>query len=475
MRAGPAPRQCLRCVVLSVVLALAACSTATQASTPLGDHGPNRPAAGGDPLIVDTDRLAAPVVVDPMPAGFSVLQSRYNPPDSGYPPSRATLYGDPALADTLDGPVLLVGSSSGSAVMGGPPRGTPGERRLDLGGKEGWLVHVGDRTWVGVDPDGQDYVEFVVARGVRDEDVIRAAETADFGADTATVAVDAVPPGLQPLIAGSPRDGPYSGIGEFIRFDSDSATVYVSAVRADPRLAALWGFWADDPSGTLVRGQPGSVGTMDGIGLGQDARGHVWAEGGMVLSVIAYGGDEELLDQVVGSLRVGTTAEFEAMRLGPVTQEPSAEDAGCPPGTPLVSAREGDLRWVFGLGAIPGYPDAGLSSCMALISTELFPNSGSGSFELRPLGQVSGSTFGFGGVAPAPEGTIVGGVAPPGTARVSITGPGAVTRDAVLLPDGPRPGERIFGQFFPGSQPAGDRFVVTAFDGTGAAIGTLTL
>jgi len=85
--------------------------------------------------------------------------------------------------------------------------------------------------------------------------------------------------------------------------------------------------------------QPGSVGDMDGIGLGQDARGWVWAEDGMVLSVITYGGSDELVDQVVASLRVGTDAELEAMRLGPVAREPTAEDAGCPPGTPIVSAR----------------------------------------------------------------------------------------------------------------------------------------
>lgn len=135
------------------------------------------------------------------------------------------------------------------------------------------------------------------------------------------------------------------------------------------------------------------------------------------------------------------------------------------------------MRWAFGLGVHPEYPDAGLNSCMALISAELFPNSGSGSFELRALGHVSGSTFGFGGVEPAPEGTIVGGVAPPGTDRVSILGPGGATRDAVdCCRRGPRPGERIFGQFFPGPLPvSGGQFEITAVDAAGAALGTLTL
>lgn len=78
--------------------------------------------------------------------------------------------------------------------------------------------------------------------------------TADFSTQTATIAVDAVPPGLEPLIVGSPQDGPFTyNVGERVRH-GDSTTVYLSAVRADPRLSALWGFWADDPSGTMVRG-----------------------------------------------------------------------------------------------------------------------------------------------------------------------------------------------------------------------------
>lgn len=425
-------------------------------------------------LIVDGEPLSAPVVFDQIPAELRLIEFSYNPPDKGYR-SRATLYGDPSLVDTLDGPVLLVGSSDGSAVIGGPPVGAPGERRVDLGDhKEGWLVHVGDRAWVGIEQtDSQDYVQFVVGRGISDEQLIRAATSADFSTDTATLAPDAVPAGLEALIAGEPPDGPYLYGGEMLRWRGDPyINVYLHAVRADPRLAALWGFWADDSGGTMVRGQPGSVGDMPGIGLLEDARGRVWAEDGMVLSVVASGASEELIDRVVAGLRVGTDAEIEAIRAGLLEREPTAEDAGCTPGALVVSAIEGDFRWAFGLD-----PDAAFS-CTALISAAQPPTGVSGSFELVPLGQVSATTGGFGGGPDDISYTIVGGVAPPGTARVVIAGPGGMTLDAVLTATGPRPGERLFGQLFQevgyGPQ-SGINFRITAFDASGATVATFAL
>lgn len=204
---------------VAAALIIVGCSNTIITSAPLRDNGPDRPTAGSDELVVDAQQLDAPLVLDPLPAGLSVLESAYNPPDDGYPPSRATLYGDPTFTDTLDGPVLLVGSSSGSAVIGGPPGSAEDGRPVEVGLADGFLLKEGDRTWV---------------------------PTADFSTQTATIAVDAVPPGLEPLIVGSPQDGPFTyNVGERVRH-GDSTTVYLSAVRADPRLSALWGFWADD-------------------------------------------------------------------------------------------------------------------------------------------------------------------------------------------------------------------------------------
>jgi len=257
----------------------------------------------------------------------------------------------------------------------------------------------------------------------------------------------------------------------------DTALVRVFAVRADPRLAALWGFWAADAAGTTVRGQPGSVGDMDGILFGQGARGQVWAEGGMVFSVIAQGGPDELLGQVVASLRVGTAAELEEMRLGPVAREPTPADVGCPAGALIVSANEGAFRWAFGLGVDPAFPDLGWRTCARVINPDGFAGAGSGTLDPAPLGQISEQTVGAAGAPPGSEGTIVGGVAPPGTEHVNIAGPTGV-REAVLLPEGLRPGERLFGQYLLGPLgPTGisGPFQITALDANGVVIATLAL
>lgn len=91
---------------------------------------------------------------------------------------------------------------------------------------------------------------------------------------------------------------------------------------------------------------------------------------------------------------------------------------------------------------------------------------------------MSGATFGFGGLPGGGEGdhTIVGGVAPPGTHRVVISGPGDVSLDAVLLRKGPRPCEQLFGQIFAGPGPtSGVNFRITALDAAGATVATLEL
>lgn len=78
------------------------------------------------------------------------------------------------------------------------------------------------------------------------------------------------------------------------------------------------------------------------------------------------------------------------------------------------------------------------------------------------MGQLSGSTFGFGGLPGGVDQAIVGGLGPPVTARVVTAGPGRASRDAVPAECGP--GERLFGQIFPdiGDEPiSGINFRIT--------------
>ncbi|MET0763743.1 MAG: hypothetical protein ABWY29_02680 [Blastococcus sp.] len=377
------------------------------------------------------------------------------------------------LCDTLDGPVLLVGTSSGSATMGGPAS-PPGDREVDLGDRDGWVVHDADRTWVGVvEPDSEDYVQFVVGRGLDEDALIAAAAGADFSTPTATLAPDAVPDGLAPLVAGSPSDGPFSWpTGEQFTLAGEEGTVVVSAVRAEPRLAALWGFWTDDAAGTVIRGRPGSLGDMHGIKLGDDARGYVWAENGMVLSVVGLYGGGRFIDAVLRDLRIGTAADLEAMRRGGIDRVPTSEDVGCREGTPIVTGVDGDLRWALGVEPERAHP-VEWSACHWVNTLEA-PTGGYGSWDLPPLGQIGLTGLELGQLGnPMTVDRLVGGVAPPGTARVTIQLDGR-TADAVLAEPGPRPGEKLFGTYLRGlpSSVTGTPVVATAYDPTGAVLAT---
>lgn len=401
--------------------------------------GPDRPGAGGEELAVDPLPLEAPVLLDPVPAALEAVELGYTPPEGNSGWGRGTLYGDPALADTLDGPVLLIGGSGGSAQIGGPRYEAPG-RDVDLGGRTARVVPDGDRTWVVF--QGNDTVDFVVGRGIAEDDLVEAARGADFGT-TATIAPDAVPAGLAPLVVGGPPDGP-GGPGEDMFLVGDSTWISVTAVRADPRLAALWGFWADDATGTVIRGEPGSAGVLRGTYLGGPAApGRVWAEDGMVLAVIVTldraGEGEELLDQVVSDLRVGTWDEFEAARRRVLERPPTPDELPCGADGGFVGGVDDGHRWAFAL-----YPNtlAGLDE-WGTCYTDLTTGGGGGGTIAPPppLGALAVTVGGFG---------IMGGVAPPGTVHVTVTAPEGSTRDAVLADVGPRPGERVWGTFLPG-------------------------
>ncbi len=441
-------------------------------------------AAGGGDLLVDAQPLEAPVVLDPVPDGLLLANIQYEEPGGEYAPQSATLYGDPALADPLDGPVLLLGSSEGSAYSTGPDHETRG-REVDLGGRTGRVVPDGDRTWVLI--EGNEYVEFVVARGVDEEDLVEAARGADFGSTPRTIASDAVPPGLKPLIAGGPPDGPgASGLGEQLRFEGESDSVAVFAVRADPRLAALWGFWTGDTTGTSVRGRPGWAGSLAGSHLG-GVEGRVWAEDGLVLAVVGRGGPPGLLDQVVQAVRVGTWAEFEAFRRQIVDSPLRPDEAGCSQQWGFVGGSENGVRWAFAVQRDRSDPETWFTCSTRFrppsdeggtMGVGTFEVSGGGAITLPPVGELGGVPHLTSGTPSAtPLGGIVGGIAPPGTTRVTVAAADGRTLDAVLADVGPRPGERVWGALVPQQDPPwadAVPFTVTAYDAAGAVLDSRT-
>ncbi|HVD28219.1 MAG TPA: hypothetical protein VNC79_06920, partial [Mycobacteriales bacterium] len=173
-------------------------------------------------------------------------------------------------------------------------------------------------------------------------------------------------------------------------------------------------------------------------------------------------------------LRLGTDAELEAMRSGGIDRVPTPQDIGCREGTPIISGVDGDLRWGLGVEADPTNPSI-WSSCLRLITLDGAPNAGYASFDLPPVGQIGVTSVATGeGVATFGSDVLIGGVAPPGTARVGVRDVEGLTVDAVLAEPGPRPGEKLFGTFIRGVPIVmnGQRLVVTAYDAAGTVLAT---
>jgi hypothetical protein len=122
----------------------------------------------------------------------------------------------------------------------------------------------------------------------------------------------------------------------------------------------------------------------------------------------------------------------------------------------------------------PGDPSR-WSSCLRLITLDGAPNASYGSFDLPPVGALGVTSVGTGvGVATFGSDVLIGGVAPPGTARVSIRTDDGRTVDAVLAEPGPRPGEKLFGAFIRGVPVVmnGQHLAVTAHDASGNVLDT---
>jgi hypothetical protein len=139
-----------------------------------------------------------------------------------------------------------------------------------------------------------------------------------------------------------------------------------------------------------------------------------------------------------------------------------------------VTGGDGELRWAVGVEPDPAGGDQ-WSSCLRVITLDGFPPQGPSPFDLPPVGQIGVTSIGSGeGVATFPKDVLIGGVAPPGTARVAIRDVEGFTVDAVLAEPGPRPGEKLFGAFIRDVPIVmnGQRLVVTAYDAAGTVLAT---
>lgn len=465
-------------------LALAACA----AAGPVVSAGSDDTPASDTPATV-TAVTAAPrapgelVVVDPLPAGADVQQVQARPDAPGPQPllAGATLYAQDATGfdgEPFDGPTILVGSSQGAGI-GGPRTDVAGAHVVDvpldeaLGGLPATFVPGDDRDWVVV-PLGQDWIGFVIGRGVTEDELVAAARGADFLGAPARVDPAALPAGFRVLVAGDPGDGPGWFWGERLTLELDGVRVTVHAAEADPALAVLWSAWV---ATTEPRADGRHAGPLVGNALGPEAYGVVWSTqvDGTDLVVAVLGspsgpgaGDvAAAVEQVAGAVRPGSAGELAALAeltLGP----PTAEEIGCRAGSPVVSGRDGARRWAY---AVEIGPDGRASSCSAAYTSG---------------DAAHGDTLGSVGVPP-PDGlygqcltsveaeladVLCGGLVPAAAARVEVTSAQGVGTDAVVSDELTVTGHRVFGCFL-GDRPfdgAPARYRISVYDAAGALL-----
>ena len=458
-------------------------------TTPL--RSPLEPVDVDDVVVVAAPPIT-PLVLDPVPDGVKFRRVTAGPieqPSADFDQftSSATLYGDPHAADPLGGPVLLIGTSSGSATIAGPRTDVAGTHPvdIDIGFGGATFVPDGDRSWVMIPAGYEDYAAFVIGRGVSEDELVAAARAADFLGAPPTIDAGSLPAGLVTLVAGVPGDGPGSWQGEQVEFMVEGVSIQVSVVRADPQLATLWGFWVRSES-DAVDGPSRRSGPMPGTKAGDDAYGVVWADGGNVVSVVGLEGTLSgrgpdaigaIVDPIAAALLEGTHAELaEIAEL--VLEPPTPAEINCPTFASLITGRTGDVRWAYAAGPDVEW-DSPLHQCSAVINPIDGIQSGDdithADSELPPVGaMIPGTTAGYLTLdRPEHDGIIRAGIAPPGTVRVVITAPDLTTQEALLGGRGPRPGEQLFAAYFPGdwSERVMERaFTAAAFDADGVMI-----
>jgi hypothetical protein len=295
-----------------------------------GDAGS---AAAAEPVDVPVRPPAQPLVPGDLPPGFRV--SRVDVGDGELSPTRALLLGPPDRDPTdADAPLVVVGSSSGSASIAGP-HDVPRREVDDLGvdGPAGSYVAVdGPWTWVVFNAEGrchQDCLDFVAGRGVDEDDLIAVARATDFGEGAPEADPDALPDGLVPLATVPGADGVL--VVGTARIDVEavdgpgSGWLTVQMAEADPWLSALWAFWIEEAA--TIRGLPGHAGRA-GATIDEADTARTWVEDGTLVTVLAWSVGDPTVDAVVDGLRAGAPAELAALHDAMGSRPITAADVG---------------------------------------------------------------------------------------------------------------------------------------------------
>jgi hypothetical protein len=399
-----------------------------------------------------------PVIVDPLPSGWSVREVKTSP---ALPTEMQTVYLAPG--STLEhGPALAIaalGTEFGEGLCSREPEDS--DVRFDPRSAYGFRYHDGNLiSFDGERFAGSEEWGFVLGRDLDEPTVRRAAKAARFPVDApAHILASGLPPGFQqharaPVVPNAAfgqvieltaADGGGDGWLQIGTYDGDAAS---------DALARFWG--ATIAEMTCDEGYSRSTASV--------GETNVLLRGTAPRSVV---------DRVIAALQP-TDEEGLAAFAGSVAAAPASSFiSGCDGADPVIDGTRDRVRWIIG---IQRRADGGGLMCQAFV------------VDGHPEG-VLASSVASGGAAPDPDrvnvlangagglsvgsGQVIAGTVPLAARRVVITD-GHDTTDATLVETEATPGVRWFaGMLLSPSNvaPGIASLTVTAFDAAGAEIG----
>jgi hypothetical protein len=434
-------------ILVSVVVALVglgACgSDGGQALAPIPGEG-----------IVAPPRR--PVIVDPLPNGWSVREVKDGQAlPTGAPTGLQTLYLGPG--STLEhGPALAIaslGTEFGEGLCSRDPQDS--DVRFDPKSAYGFRYEEGNLiSFEGERFAGSEEWGFVLGRDLDEATVRRAAKGAEFTTDApARIASRALPPGFEqharaPVV-------PNAAFGEVIELSGpDDTWLQVGAFDGDEASNALARFWGATISDT----------TCDD--------GYSRATAGVDETNVLLRGTapKSVVQQVIAALRPTDAEGLDAFARSVASAPASSFISGCVGADPVIDGTRDRVRWIIG---IQRRPDGGGMTCTAFV------------VDGHPEGSIASSTA-TGDAAPSSNGVqvlangagglsvgsgqIVAGTVPSSARRVVITD-GHDTTEATLVT---AQGLHWFGGMLlspTNAAPGIASLTVTAYDAAGTEIG----
>lgn len=395
-----------------------------------------------------------PVIVDPLPAGWSVREVKDSPQ---LPTAMQTVYLAPG--STLEhGPAIAVAALGTEFGEGLCPRdGEPTDVRFSP--KTAYTAHryrfgnlisfEGER-----ERDSEDY-GVVLGRDLDEPTLRRVARTADFATDAPRIPKAALPDGFEQYVRAPVT--PNAAFGDVIELTGPDGQSFIEigAYDGDPASDALSRFWAE----TVV---PATCPNITSTHAFTTVAGtNVYLRGSVRRSV---------LEQAAANLRATDAAGLAAFAGTAAEAPPTSFLSGCRHADLVIDGTRDGVRWIVGVDRTSGSSDLFCTAYVVDGHPEGAVTSSGGPAD-RSRGVTvlvnGGSTLSVGNAQ------FVGGTAPSATKRVVITD-GHDTTDAVVV-DGDSPSAP---RWFAGmlrspsaAAPGISSLTVIAYDAAGAEIG----